>query len=113
MNNIRYALDEYRQVVVTDKYYRKSLENAKDWRVDETFITSPSGDEHRISTVFLGTDHSHVTYGPPVLFETMVFCDDDKYNNHYERCCTWEGAEAMHRDMVRLIEGHINEEESK
>ena len=48
----------------------------------------------RVSTVFLGLDHSFDPNGPPMLFETMIFgIEDDEYQT---RCGTWEQALAMH-----------------
>lgn len=62
----------------------------------------------RISTVFLGLDHSSfLEDGPPILFETMVFgapipttifgtawhIAPDLWQ---QQCSTWEEAEAMH-----------------
>lgn len=59
--------------------------------------------ESKISTVFLGLDHSFSHNGPPVLWETMVF--GGKHNQYQDRCAgSWEQAEAMHEktcDMVR------------
>ena len=38
----------------------------------------------RVSTVFLGLDHSLTLDGPPVLWETMVFGgDNDQYQQRY------------------------------
>lgn len=61
-------------------------------RVAETII----GDI-RVSTVFLGLDHSFGG-GPPLLFESMAFGlpGDDEWQ---ERCTTWEEADAMHAAM--------------
>jgi hypothetical protein len=53
-----------------------------------------------VSTVFLGVDHNWLREGPPVLFETMIFWDDEKGGEEC-RCCTWAEAEAMHAEMVR------------
>jgi hypothetical protein len=61
-----------------------------------------------VSTVFLGIDHNFLGYGPPILFETMVFaaleddevCDDDLGQRRY---CTWEEAEAGHHDVVSSL----------
>ena len=51
----------------------------------------------RVSTVFLGLDHSFGS-GAPILFETMIFgMGDDEYQT---RCSTWEEAEKMHRAAV-------------
>lgn len=55
----------------------------------------------RVSTVFLGLDHSF-GHGPPLLFETMTFfaadgCDAGGYFNRYS---TWAQAEAGHARIV-------------
>jgi hypothetical protein len=52
--------------------------------------------DYRISTVFLGLDHSHVPGGPPLVFETMVFGPDDS-DLWMERCSTYDEAEEMHQ----------------
>ena len=54
---------------------------------------------YMVSTVFLGLDHNFLMEGPPVLFETMVFCDGADCN-YQERCCTWAEAEAQHEAAV-------------
>ena len=54
----------------------------------------------RISTVFLGLDHSF-GYGPKALFETMVF--GGPLDQEQERCTTWEQAEAQHAAMVNRV----------
>lgn len=48
----------------------------------------------RVSTVFLGLDHSF-GYGPPMLFETMIF--GGEHDQYQDRCSTWEQAEEMHK----------------
>ena len=70
-----------------------------DRRVGETRVL----DTARVSTVFLGLDHSF-RGGPPILFESMAFWEDE---GGYEgrRCSTWAEAEAMHREMVREVAG--------
>ena len=56
----------------------------------------------RISTVFLGLDHSFEIEGPPVLWETMVF--EGLMNGEMERCAgTREQAEAMHVSMIEKV----------
>ena len=64
-------------------------------RVDRTVIG-----EIVVSTVFLGLDHGFEEDGAPMLFETMIFGnnDDDTYQT---RCETWEQAEKMHAAAVR------------
>ena len=55
----------------------------------------------KISTVFLGLDHSW-NGNPPLIFETLVFGGplDDKM----DRCTTYDQAEAMHATMVAQVE---------
>lgn len=55
----------------------------------------------RVSTVFLGLDHNFMRHGPPLLFETMVFMDDEC---EQERYATWDEAEAGHKRMVEKYE---------
>ncbi len=55
----------------------------------------------RISTVFLGIDHSWRTDGPPLLFETMVF--GGVLHEACERCETYDQAEAQHASMCDRV----------
>lgn len=53
-----------------------------------------------VSTIFLSIDHGWFGENP-VLFETMVFggaLDGEQF-----RYCTWEQAEAGHKEMVALV----------
>lgn len=54
----------------------------------------------RVSTVFLGINHSY-GIGPPMLFETMAF--GGSLDGEQEHCSTWEEAEAMHAAMVERV----------
>jgi hypothetical protein len=64
---------------------------------------------HRISTVFLGLDHSW-GIGPPLLFETMVFDlhgesgAESDIDGSCDRYSTWDEAEAGHAAIVRRVE---------
>jgi len=58
----------------------------------------------RVSTVFLGIDHSFGA-GPPVLFETMVF--GGLLGDEQERYSTRAEAEAGHRRMVERVKGAL------
>jgi hypothetical protein len=68
---------------------------------------------YRVSTVFLGLDHSFGG-GPPLLFETMIF--DDKGTDvfgYQERYSTYKGAEQGHKaaiDFVKRLVFKVNEE---
>ena len=68
-----------------------------------------------ISTVFLGLDHSW-RFGPPLLFETMAFWEEDG-GCEQQRCSTWPEAEEQHAKMcaecvrpgavVRYVRHHL------
>lgn len=59
-----------------------------------------------VSTVFLGLDHNFQERGAPVLWETMVFRNDD--GDEMDRCCGKRAdALAMHRRMVQRIKDAI------
>jgi len=60
----------------------------------------------RVSTVFLGVDHSWRAYGPPVLWETMAFASGDwtdmEREGVFNRYTSLEAAKAGHEDAVRI-----------
>ena len=64
--------------------------------------------EVRVSTVFLGLDHSF-SFGrnKPILFETMIF--GGRYNDFQKRYATWEEAEVGHRKAVALVKKSLKE----
>ena len=53
----------------------------------------------RVSTVFLGLDHSYGD-GPPLLFETMIF--GGPHDEYQERYSTWDEAEEGHKRACAL-----------
>ena len=61
-----------------------------------------SGEDIRVSTVFLGLDHG---FGAeePVLFETMIF--GGEYDEYCERYCTWDEAVEGHAKAVEMCGG--------
>ena len=56
----------------------------------------------RVSTVFLGVDHSLSRDDEPVLFETMVFCEGRKHRHdqEQERYHTFDDAMEGHEAMI-------------
>lgn len=77
------------------------FENAER-HVAETYIG-----ELYISTVFLGLDHNLNPDGSPILWETMVFNEND--SRDMDRCSgSREQAEAMHERMVKKYENREN-----
>lgn len=57
--------------------------------------------EVRVSTVFLGLDHSFLLAGPPLIFETMVF--GGPLDQEQERYSTWDEAEKGHAEMLAKV----------
>jgi hypothetical protein len=58
----------------------------------------------KVSTVFLGLDHSLFGHGPPIFWETMVFLKDQGNEVDRDRCSgSREQALAMHEEMVRHV----------
>ena len=60
----------------------------------------------RVSTVFLGIDHSFALHAPPILWETMIFGADAEYS---ERYATRADAERGHADAVRIAELYVRD----
>ena len=53
-----------------------------------------------VSTVFLRIDHSFSDEGPPILFETMIFCGP--HDEKQWRYATWDEAVEGHQAAVEL-----------
>lgn len=86
----------------------KQIVSCSDWMTwaywlethDRQVADSIQGDV-RVSTVFLGVDHSFTDDGPPILFETVVFVNGS--GGDMERYCTWDEAEAGHARWVMQV----------
>jgi hypothetical protein len=93
----RYILDEHNQPVEEPDLIRWAMwMESADRHVRDSF----QGDV-RVSTVFLGLDHSFRDTGPPILFETMVFLEHDGIEQ--ERYSTWAEAEEGHARWVAQV----------
>ena len=73
----------------------KWFENA-DRHVNKTELPN----DIKVSTVFLGIDHSF-NGGTPILFETMIF--GGKHDQYQKRYTTYEEAEKGHQSAVDMI----------
>lgn len=71
----------------------------------ERIVKQDDFDGVRVSTVFLGIDHSFMG-GPPLLFETMIF--GGEHDQYCERYTTWEQAEAGHKIAKELVKNYDN-----
>jgi hypothetical protein len=57
----------------------------------------------RVSTVFLGLDHSYFPDEKPLLFETMVFCPGCDLDQEMERYSTRAEALVGHRRILERV----------
>jgi hypothetical protein len=57
-------------------------------------------DNALVSTVFMGLDHNHISGGLPILFETIVFEPNGKYDHIQKRYCTIEEARKGHNYII-------------
>lgn len=79
-------------------------------RVGLTEIASRDGSTvHRVSTVWLGLDHSYGD-GPPLLFETMVFGESDWSDQDCKRYSTEAEARTGHAETVTLVAATVPDE---
>ena len=76
------------------------VDNVEEWarRGRPCVVAQENVGNRRVSTVFLGMDHSF--NGSHALFETMIFPQDSWREEYCERCSTYEEAEAMHAKAV-------------
>ena len=89
--NDQYILKDKKPVACDDL-----LEWGEFMQSGERTVAKSEKGEVRVSTVFLGLDHSFGS-GDPLLFETMIF--GGEHDQDCERYCTWEEAEAGHKSM--------------
>lgn len=66
----------------------------------DRIVAATEIDDTKVSTVFLGLDHSFGE-GPPLLFETMVFGGDA--DGDCDRYTTWEEAEQGHAAKLAAL----------
>lgn len=99
MIDTKYILDGKVPVPCNDIYEWGKMFESTDRVVKQDTI-----DDVRISTVFLGIDHSFMS-GPPLLFETMIF--GGEHDQYCERYSTWEQAEKGHKRAIELVTDRI------
>jgi hypothetical protein len=103
-----YILDDQKRPVAVDDVYTwgKWIQQYENKRVELTEVD----DTYKVSTVFLGTDHSWRDDAEPVLFETMVFSLHDVPGNdlYMQRYCTWdEAVDGHHATVLALATGEM------
>lgn len=91
-----YLLDENKNpyVVSFDEFQKGWVDDMK--RVAIDYI-----DNIKISTVFLGWDHSFMEESTPILFETMIF--GGEYDEFQRRYTTYNEALQGHTEAVEMV----------
>lgn len=95
-----------------DNYYDRQGRRVLTWEQLKTIERRVARDVlptgHVVSTVWLGLDHSF-RGGPPLIFETMVFADEDSFMDlESDRYSTEAEALEGHARMVaRVLAGEI------
>ena len=97
-----YILDGHTPVACHDVFEWSETRYKQDSHVADEMVGNT-----RISTVFLGLDHSWQG-GPPMLFETMTF-DENGSTSDPLRCSTWEEAEQQHQRVVDQVRSSQDE----
>lgn len=93
----KYILEGHTPVLCEDLLKWSAWFEDADRHVNKTEIG-----EVRISTVFLGLDHSFGEEGI-ILFETLIF--GGEFDQRMWRYSTWEEAEIGHREAVKKVRG--------
>jgi hypothetical protein len=94
MTNNKYILNEQGVPVVEPDLFKwgKWFQDS----FDQRRVKQEMVGDLKVSTVFLGLDHSRGK-GPPALWETMVFAKGSSMHLDFDRCSgSREQAEAMH-----------------
>lgn len=68
-----------------------------------TLVQDSRIDDFLVSTIFLGANQ-RLGEGVPILFETMVFCNDKPLDKYSRRCLTWNEAVEGHQAVITLVE---------
>lgn len=81
-------------------------------RVAQDDVVTPGGRCLWVSTVWLGLDHSFLTGGPPIIFETMVF-EHGMADSYMDRYATEAQALEGHAAIVHAArEGLLDRRKS-
>jgi hypothetical protein len=95
-----------------DKTYRPAglMEWAEQFETMDRHVLDDKIDGHRVSTIWLGLDHNYFG-GKPLVFETMIFVDEDGGNDIYcDRYSTWEEAEKGHMQALSWLMERLREQ---
>lgn len=66
------------------------------------------GRSYRVSTVWMGINHGWGDTPEPIIFETMVFSDDETIDTWCTRYSTEDEARAGHNSVVSLLQATVS-----
>lgn len=71
-------------------------------QIGRDLIELPGGSAALVSTVWIGLNHRYTGDGPPLIFETMIFWDSERYDSddYCERTATRAAALSAHDQAV-------------
>ena len=100
----KYMLDEERNPLPVDGL----IAWAKWFEEADRIVNRTSIGPVNVSTVFLGMDHGFAGGERPILFETMLFFEEDGLERSFsdgdmERTCTWIEAEQAHERWCAIV----------
>lgn len=105
MSNLYILNDQKQPILIGDTIEWAQWIETADRRVALTKING-----YRVSTVFLGLDHSWGEEEGPLIFETMIFKEDDEavdWGGELQyRYKTWDDAQHGHDLVVHYIKEH-------
>jgi hypothetical protein len=76
---------------------------ARWYGLEDRHVKDSTYGNFRVSTVFLGIDTRTLSNLPPLVFETMVFDEQDGRSVDVMRCETWEEAELQHESALAEV----------
>jgi len=81
-------------------------------RNDSKHVSDTEVNGKRVSTVWIGINHNFLGNGKPLIFETMIFDNDNNscYEIYCDRYSTWDEALAGHEKAVQWVLDGCNKE---
>ncbi len=103
MDNLGMYFDKQGKMIPAG-VWSAAIANVRYSRVDLTYLNG-----FKISTTWLGLNHNFGGFGPPLIFETMIFetgplhCDELGLSENQWRYATLEDAQEGHTAAVKIV----------
>lgn len=106
-----YILDENKNVIICNKQecfdQREYMFNTHTKHIADDIVNGK-----RVSTIWLGIDHSWECVAKPLVFETMIFDKNSEelyYEIYLDRYSTWKEAEDGHQRAIEWVKNGCKE----